>query len=337
LGTCPIEFTETAHECNLYLWEAGSGIHFITRLGIGGTEKVSDYLDWEPTPSRTQDQRQARVSRDGKVLVFRSQLRLTSYDNAGIPEFYRYEVGGEPQCITCNPTGAAPETRPSLFSIQIFGAVNAPPELSRNLAIAGNRFFFETGDKLLPTDTNGDAGCPQVELVSGTVPRCQDVYEWEASGTGSCQSGNLNGGCLSLISTGLSLEPSYFADSDLEGDNAFFYTLDQLVGQDKDQLVDIYDARVDGGLPSQFPVSQSPCIDQVSCKGPTPPPPTGEGAPGSTGVTGTLKPPPLKCRRGFMRVRRHGKAVCLKRKSGHGKGHHKRRKKNIHHKAGGSK
>ena len=60
-----------------------------------------------------------------------------------------------------------------------------------------------------------------------------------------------NGGCLYLISTGESAEPSYFGDASANGDDVFFFTRQSLVGQDRDENYDIYDARIDGGIAAQ--------------------------------------------------------------------------------------
>jgi hypothetical protein len=352
-GTCVVTVSATSSRtCNLYLWERGGGITFISELEQnGGAEESSDFADWEPSEAGGQVARTARISADGKTLVFRSRSKLTGYENEGVPEFYRYQVGGEVQCITCNPTGAAPVAAPTLFSIKntLSGIQNQPPVLTRNLSRTGDRFFFESADKLVPGDTNGDVSCPlliQAEIGVLDLPACQDVYEWEASDpsnasdtctTASPSYGSSSGGCLYLISTGTSPEPSFLADVDLEGNNAFFYTGQQLVGQDRDSLLDIYDARVGGGIASQNPPPPNPCLEQASCKGPTPAPPS-DATPGSAGFSETQTKPPLKCRRGFKKAKRHGKSICVKRGDHKRRHHHKRsHHERSHHKSGGSK
>jgi len=366
-GNCVVlPLVGVQYECNLYLWEAGSGIKFITRLSAmvpgGGAGDVSDQADWFPsTVGLTQfQQRQARVSDDGKTIVFRSRGQLTDYENHGVPEFYRYRVGGGLHCITCAPTGSAPVAPPTLFSIEAFGrpiGVSSAAWLTGNLSADGGRFFFETAEKLATGDTNGDLACPDVR-VSNTgqlVPSCQDVYEWEAPDTGSCTTANASyapsaAGCLYLISTGTSPEPSFFGGADGKGDDAFFYTSRQLVGQDKDELFDIYDARVGGGLASQNPPPSNPCLERGSCQGsPTAAPPPQSA--GSAGFSEAQTAPPLSCRKGFKKAKRHGKQVCVKQPSHHKhkvkcrKGFKKAKrhgkqvcvKQPSHHKNGGSK
>ncbi len=94
--------------------------------------------------------------------------------------------------------------------------------LPRNLSADGQRVFFETAQGLVDADTNGKA----------------DVYMW-------------SDGELSLISTGKSGEESEFIDASTSGDDVFFTTREQLVGVDVDDQVDVYDARVGGGIPEQ--------------------------------------------------------------------------------------
>jgi len=335
-GNCvifPLELVQ--YECNLYLWEEGGGIKFLTRLSSdpeaasGSTNsKVSDQANWIPKPTAlinyvSGDQRQARVSTDGKALVFRSHRQLTDYENNGVPEFYRYRVGGGLRCITCAPTGSAPIAAPTLFSISGFASPNGPPTTftTPDFSGDGSRFFFETAERLVAADTNGDLVCPDVPVFNSglVVPACQDVYEWEVSGTGTCTASGPSyvpsaAGCLYLISTGTSPEPAFFGGADRKGEDAFFYTSQQLVGQDKDDLFDIYDARVGGGLAGQNPPPPNPCLERASCQGPSTIAPPSQSA-GTAGFSEAQKNPPLKCHKGFKKAKRHGKQVCVKQPS----------------------
>jgi hypothetical protein len=132
------------------------------------------------------------------------------------------------------------------------------------------------------------------------------VYEWEANGTGSCKSVAQNGGCLYLVSTGKSRDASFFSDADENGDNVFIFTTSQLVRQDGDGLMDVYDARVEGGLASQNQVAEVPCESQESCPDPPKAPPS-TGAPTSQNFSGPGSPPVKRCPKG--KIRRRGKCV----------------------------
>jgi hypothetical protein len=181
--------------------------------------------------------------------------------------------------------------------------------LSRNLSADGDRVFFESTDALVAADINGEEGCPIVGGQHQQYPACKDVYEWEANGRGSCHSDVQGGGCLYLISTGRSKEPSLFGDASESGKDVFVFTASRLVGQDQDDLLDAYDAREGGGLASQSAPEVGPC-DGESCKGQPAPVPANQ-SPGSAGFAGPGDPIP---------VRHH-------KKKHHKKKHHKKHRK----------
>jgi hypothetical protein len=260
-GSCPLG------KCNLYLDHEGQ-VSFIARLNGG-----NDRGNWSPQASQGGggETKTSRMSADGRTLLFLSSEKLSGYENAGKAELYRYRVGDPSpiRCVSCSPTGLAPSEAPSLVSIKpaVLSSNSPTAVLLRNLSADGNRVFFESGEALVPSDTNGAEGCPLYAANSLAVPVCQDVYEWEAKGTGSCGWEAQNGGCLYLISSGKSPEPSFFADASQSGDDVFFFTREQLVGQDEDSLLDVYDARVGGGLASQNePPPPVPCEGEA-CKG----------------------------------------------------------------------
>jgi hypothetical protein len=318
-------------QCNLYLWEEGKPTRLVARIdtdgGFGG-----DVRDLVPTPAGlfggdVYFAKTSFVSSDGATLLFRSQEKLSAYDNEGMSELYRFEVGATPpiSCVSCPPSGEAAGDGPSLGSVVFPGLRPLAPAsvASRNLSADGKRAFFETTEALSPLDTNGQGGiCPPIGNAG--FPACMDVYEWEAPKSGSCKVGSpsyssLNGGCIYLISTGKSKYPSLFADASGNGKDVFFFTRDQLVGQDKDELQDVYDARVEGGLASQFPVTPVLCEGPDACHGPPVSPPV-ESSPGSATFVGPANPASKK----------HPKA---KKQQKHKKQKHKKQKSNKHKKA----
>jgi hypothetical protein len=315
--------------CNLYVWHAGTS-SFIARLDIAGEEFESDAANWATKTSGIffndfSFEKTARVTDDGRTLVFRSQRRLTGYENEGIAELYRYRAGeAGPICVSCNPTQMAPSSQGAGFG-RVFPAVVAPSgpasTLSRNLSADGNRVFFESTDALVGADTNGEAGCPPTGSGLQSYPACLDVYEWEALGTGSCDGVHAiaEGGCVYLLSTGRDTGPALIADAGEDGNNVFFYSRAHLVGEDEDQLMDVYDARVDGGLATQNEPLQSHCEGE-GCKPaassfPAIPVPPSIPAPGNPKNKG----PP--CVKGKHRVKGH----CV----------HKHRKSHKHKKSTG--
>ncbi|HEX4464600.1 MAG TPA: hypothetical protein VH042_08185 [Solirubrobacterales bacterium] len=283
--------------CEVYLWQEGT-------ISAVGRVRGPDAIDWVGTPFEVFSHfvpKSAFVSHDGKTLLFRSEEKLTSYENEGAPELYRFRIGDSAlRCVSCPPTGEAPGKGPTVGTIDFPGPALLPLRFSvamlesRNFSADGDRAFFETAEALLPSDTNGQGGCPGVGVF--LIPACQDVYEWEAPGTGSCTSGApgyspLNEGCVYLISSGKSPYPSYFSDASESGKDAFFFTRQGLVGQDKDELQDVYDAKVEGGIAAQNQVPQQPCGSTEACKGPYSPAPT-ETTPGTSTFVGPANPAP---------------------------------------------
>jgi hypothetical protein len=330
-GTCKGTLGSTKGKCSLYLWHEGS-ISLVARLDVGparleaGGSLGTDALDWAPTPreqfgTASYVPRTSFLSADGQTLLFRSQEQLSAYDNEGVPELYRFRVG-DPEgirCVSCNPAGEAAAEGPGLGRIKFPGLgplASVEAVSSRLLSASGDRAFFETSEALVPEDTNGQGGCP----VSGTgvqfFPACNDVYEWEAAGAEGCSESSppyspLNGGCIYLISTGKSKFPSLFADASADGKDVFFFTRQALVGQDKDELQDVYDARAGGGLAAQSPQPGVPCESAEGCHGPAQAPPT-ETSPATPTFVGPGNPVP-----------KHHKQK-------HKKKHHKKKHKKKH-------
>jgi hypothetical protein len=338
--------------CNLYVYHDGS-VDFIARLdtkgnGDDGSSDAENWVRGRGELGKVESDKTARVSDDGRILVFRSIRPLTGYDNEGpicgraagngerIPgpctEFFRFTLPGEHlACITCDPRGEAPTGPAQIASIRPggLGAVPGTAVLSRTLSPDGNRFFFETTDALVARDVNGEGGCPEWggAAQKPSAFACQDVYEWEAPGTGSCEESSpafsqTSGGCVYLISTGTSPEATFFADASLSGDNVFLYTYQQLVPQDQDALMDVYDARIDGGLTAQHQTAAVPCEGEACKEGASQAP--AQSSPGTPSFQGpgnqsTQPKPRTRCPKGSRKVRRQGKARCVKRQHKRGR------------------
>jgi hypothetical protein len=292
----------------------------------------------------------AQVIADG-TLLFTSNQKLTDYDNVGptcefnafsegpgpCRELYRYRPGDpEVICVSCSPTGVPPVGPADTVGEDeaVFGQGLETPTSKRALSADGNRVFFQTADALVSRDVNGEGGCPRNNRLQLT---CTDVYEWEAAGTGSCDSTAENGGCLYLISTGTSSAPAFFAAASASGDDVFIRTTDRLVPQDRDDLYDVYDARVGGGIASQHVISPPPCGGAEQCRdqGTSAPPANGAG---SAAFEGPGNPPAQvkkTCPKGKQKVRRSGKTRCIKRHKHSRK--HKRSQKRASANPGGSK
>lgn len=232
---------------------------------------ATDALLWSENMAPLNHSLLAQVSADGGQLLLTSRASLTGYANAGQAMAYLYDADTDRlSCLSCNSDPAVPPSAAASLGRSRASAGAARTLTYRNLASDGSRAYFESPDALVARDTNNRV----------------DVYQWEAEGTGSCQSA---GGCLSLVSSGRSEEGSWYQGMSASGDDVFFTTRERLVGQDTDDLMDLYDARVGGGLASQAaPPHDPPCASVADCRGasPVPPPPPGSASDVLTGTGG---------------------------------------------------
>jgi hypothetical protein len=272
--------TAAAGRNNLYAWWEGSSRFIATLLPRDKEAAGTARGDWSPAAVN----RTAQSSPNGHVLAFVSEAKLTDADNIGIcplgtlpaprscGEVYVFDWDSDSlTCASCNPSGAL-ALGSSYLPTPVHPAGYLPP---LHFVSDSGRVYFDSIDSISPRDTNNGV---------------EDVYQYEPKGVGSCSK---DGGCVSLISAGNESVDSNFAAADATGKNVFFITRDQLVLKDKDDLLDLYDAREGGGFPAETEVARSECQGEA-CQAPYSPPndPTPaslnfEGA----GNVGEKKPP----------------------------------------------
>lgn len=283
---------------NLYLYDGtGGGVtKFVATLANGDLDRnVANNFYFTHS---------ARVSPDGAHAAFVSAAPLTGYDNAeaaagdcaGGPctEVYLYDAdGGRLICASCNPSGARPAGLATTPAYET--AMQGPRVLSED----GSRLFFESGDALAARDSNGRT----------------DVYEWEEEGAGGCGAGDASfsvaaEGCVDLISSGQSPQDTRFIEASPSGDDVFFATVASLLPQDFG-VFDVYDARVDGGLP--IPPPPAPPCEGDACSAQIPAPQ--EATPASSDYVGPPEASPAakrpRCAKGKRRESRKGKSRCV--------------------------
>ena len=317
--------------CNVYLAE-GPQPRFIATLPVGPVQR-----NWAAAPFSIAPElnKTSRLSAGGRYLLFTSSRQLSDHDNTGAPVLYRYDALADSLlCVSCNPSAERPSTYisdegfPVFFAPTLNSTLRPSAEtpgssgsfLSQAFSTDGDRVFFQTIDGLVGQDTDGLDGCPLVGSSQQGFPACTDVYQWQAPGSDGCEK---PGGCLYLLTPGNDDSPSFFAGASATGDDAFIFTRAQLVGSDQDQLRDVYDLRIGGGLASQYPVPPPICDAADSCKlGPTAPPVI--PSPGTAGFQGAGDPLPKRKKCGKGKVRRKGK--CVKKKA--------KRKRSHKHKKG---
>jgi hypothetical protein len=277
------------HEDNLYMVHDGAAPVYIATLN------GSDGRDWTEAASLLE----SYVTPDGKHLAFTSVNSIptsnfpSGYDNVNAssgqsePEVYEYSapsvveekegLPGSVVCASCDPSGVPP------IGSGLLGGVNrnevgsefvsdfSPFHQVRAVSESGGRVFFSSNDP----------------LVAAAIGNTQaKVYEYEQNGVGSCE---VDGGCIYLLSSPTSSQAAAFLDADSEGNNVFLATISRLTSSDQDNLIDIYDARVEGGFPSP-PESAPSC--ESKCREPAGPPQVGSPITGITGASGDLVAPP---------------------------------------------
>jgi hypothetical protein len=282
---------------SLYRYDTSDGsIHFVASV-----EKTSTSETMYTTPN-------------GEFLLFPGHAVVGESRGAGHDELYRYDnADGGLMCVSCGSSNAPAEgetTQPSIIT-SLFQTQDDTPELIP-MSNDGGYVFFDTTARLVPQDTNG------TETSLGEAPG-QDVYEWEAEGTGGCE---LTQGCTHLITSGESETESGLLGASANGSNVFFATHANLVAQDTDGYGDIYDARIGGGFPAPPP----PPPVCSSCQGVGSPPPlfstpssvsfVGAANPTVNAVKAKLKPKKKKKKTPRRKKRQKGKSKAARRDGG---------------------
>jgi hypothetical protein len=306
---------------NIYLSEGGQS-QFVGRFASSDLAGTS--LLYGSPVGAVPIERTVRVSANGRSLVFMSYSRelselTASHDNtdavSGEPDaqVYLYDAEadgglGSLHCVSCNPNGARPhgsEIEQGInngvgpWAAAVLPRFETQFYQPRYLNDEGDRVFFNSFDALVLRDTNG----------------AKDVYQWQAAGSGNCDAQSsayvsISDGCLSLISSGQSPTDSELIDASASGNDVFFTTVEGLLPQDFG-LIDVYDARVEGGFPS--PSSAPAACEGEACQGPlqapndpTPASSTFEGAGNVKGETKAKG----RCAKG--KARRKGRCVANK-------------------------
>lgn len=317
----------TSGEPNLYMAHGEEAPVFVATLS------VADERDWAADPSAEPIEvngeekggsLESYVAPDGRHVAFMSTQDLQTenfpdgYDNTdritGDPdgEVYEYTApGGEGAagvlaCASCETVAGAPTGEALIGGVALKGSTGTPFYQPRALSENGGRLFFTAPD----------------------AAEGRGVYEYERDGEGSCEAAD---GCTFAISTPPAGVQDMFLDASANGDDVFFATVDQLVLGDRDQLEDVYDARVEGGFAStSSPSCEDGCRSQgnESASGPA-------IVSGTTGSSGNL-PPRLKslvksktgkpagktkrkaapCREKALRVKGKGKAARRREPAG---------------------
>jgi sugar lactone lactonase YvrE len=221
--------------------------------GKGGSTERTAFIATLPTKKPTE----AQATPDGGYLVFTTTADLTAGDTSTAAQAFRYDAQtGELIRVSIGQEGF--EDNGNTSSDPATLAKSALERLT--VSEDGSYIVFQSNDALTPQVHGG----------------LHNVYEW-------------HDGNISLISDGTDTrEEAGLIGMDASGADIFFAAADKLVGQDTDEEVDIYDARIDGGFPAPKPASS---CNGEECQG-SPTPPLGSSTSGSKGAAavGNLTP-----------------------------------------------
>ena len=304
---------------NLYVVQNGGSPVFIATLNSAGTcelpeNQSADSCDWTQFPAEVE----ADVAPDGRHLAFMSTMSLptdnfpTGYQNVdqktGEADTVVYEYAAptseEPEghlmCASCDPSGARPIGNALLGGIANSALTPEPGVLKYRglsspfyrvhaLSDDGHRLFYST--------------------PSSSTLLFERVYEYEVNGEGTCRT---VGGCQYLLSGGGG-ESDQFLGTSGTGDDVYLTSASKLVTADNDNVRDVYDARVNGGLSTRLEV-----VCEINCRERGGVVPLAESAASvAIGPTGNLPRPVVpkkhkksRCRQRYRRV--HGKCVKAK-------------------------
>jgi hypothetical protein len=245
---------------------------------------------------------------DGDFLVFSSSAHLTAGDESKVPQLFEYDARKESLTLVSiahgGPSDGSGETFADAPQIprQPFGGVDLPTAADSGRAVSedGSTVFF----------TSAAALAPQAEAGS------TNVYEYRA-------------GDVYLVSGGddasvFGVTPTVaLFGIDPTGQDAFFTTASQLVPQDGETQMALYDAREGGGFPAT--ALEPGCVGE-ECRGPSaarpqPQLPGSASQPGGGTLTPSLSPTPMakpkpkakakakRCKKGLVRQ----KGMCVRK------------------------
>jgi Tol biopolymer transport system component len=200
------------------------------------------------------------VTPDGRFLAFTSNRDLTPDDTSTTSQVFEYDAQtGVLVRVSIGQDGFNDDgNTPANSAVITYGEHNPGgrvPYGVSSVSADGSYVFFESYAALTPQALEGFNNV--YEYHDGQVSLISDGQDIATVSRRTVES------VVELIGT------------DASGDDVFFTTADRLVGQDTDDNVDVYDARIDGGFPA-------PAV---------PPPCEGEGCQGKLGAAPTLLSP----------------------------------------------
>jgi hypothetical protein len=249
--------------------------------GPGGTTTIRfvGINSWGDIGGDSENGRSVDISPDGRTLALVSRGRLTGFDNTsatGNPagEIFVWTADDGLKCASCDVAGQRPAGAQITGDARLPVGVNLVSPPGRSVTENG-RVFFQTPDRLVAADTNGT----------------QDVYEYAH-------------GRVSLVSSGTADIKVDIIGAGTSGDSVMFVTPDSLVAGDVDGgNLDLYVARVNGGIPAQNDdVRSRPGCEGDACQAPPAARPSA-ATPGSALIVGAGNEPAPRASRSVAKVK----------------------------------
>jgi hypothetical protein len=305
----------------MYRWRWNGGSPEVEFIGPYPGLSLTSGIDHNISQQRRQ------VSADGRYVTIYTAVRVDpAADHDSDVDIYRWGEKEGWQCASCQLPGVPSGGDIDLSELTLkfptdgFHAPVTGNEPGIQMSADGQRVFFGTPDALVPQDVNGELACPLdvrlTEKARADLYTCNDVYEW-------------HDGTVSLISSGTDSEAARLVGASASGRDAFFLTRERLVGWDRDNNVDVYDARIGGGFLE--PSAQPPTCESDGCRGAgsIAPPATGAGSAAFQGPGDPKAESPRGCPKGKRQVRRKGRTRCVA-KQGKRRGKHAQRRPSAH-------
>jgi len=197
----------------------------------------------------------ARVSPDGRYLLFPATANVTGYEGGGSSQAYLYDAHGGSEgtiCISCRQDDQPSIAQGGIEPYQVlseYQSANSPQHPLQFLIVHDGepRVFFSSPDSLAPGAVEGQNNI--YEWVHGQLFRLASAVEG--------QQGRLYSGYGTA-----------FAGASNDGSDIYFFTPETLNWEDGDERFSVYDARMGGGFPEP-PAPPIPCNADAegSCQG----------------------------------------------------------------------
>ncbi|HEX5762866.1 MAG TPA: hypothetical protein VFY04_07080 [Solirubrobacterales bacterium] len=284
---------------NLYLYRHDEqDLSFVGVLATadGGTLLGSSgSANWEngayAVPISGTDSEGNEVGGDGHVLLFRSVAPLLPSDADSAGDLYRYDAeAGTLDHLSAAAPGGSDDGSAGVVVPSVDFAPGADYAIrGRWASDDGLSVAFTTTEALFPADTNG----------------AEDSYLW--------RDGQLYHlpGATRFSDKAREIRPLVSAD----GSTIAYHTTKRLTFTDTDSAEDVYVLRPGAGT---LPVPRSVCSGEACQGAPTPGPGQSGAITNSFAGAGSVPPEAKRrCPKGKRKVRRAGKARCVKRQSKH--------------------